>query len=189
MLFGSPALDTGQGTLVNIALGGTATQSSEHPPFPFPAANAIDDNLTNFTHTAGSALNPWWKVEFPTDQSIGKIVLHNRDDCCQERLRDITVQILDASNTVVYNSTLLNANNSLNGPETIEVLLGNLTNGRAVRVSRASDTTSTGDDANVLSLGEVEVFALDTMAFDRAATPLRDLREAASMSGPMSDRR
>ena len=158
LLPGSPALDAGL-VLFNVSLTGAASQSSTHSGFP--AANAIDDNLGNFTHTESTDTSPWWQIDLGVDQPIFQIVLHNRDNAGPERLRDITVQILDQADNVLFTSTLLNEGNILGSPETITVdLSGNPVNGRKVRVSRMSDPNGSGnDDSNVLSLGEVQVLA------------------------------
>jgi len=112
---------------------------------------------------------------------IEEIVLYNRTDCCASRLRDITVSILDGTGTSVFDSDPLNPENVEGGgqpgvgPATITVDLqeaaGKAVKGRFVRVSRTPDPDLSGsagqgsggvwpvDEANVLSLAEVEVFA------------------------------
>ncbi len=149
----------------NVSNIGVATQSSELGGYP--ASNAVDGNTGNFTHTSGSAAdaNAWWQVAFPVPQDIGKIVLFNRGGgCCPERMRNLTVQILNAAGTAVYTSALLNPNNSLNGPASITLdlfgTLGSLQTGSRVRVTRTGGGGAIGDHDNyVLSLGEVQVFA------------------------------
>ncbi len=79
----------------NVALGGTASQSSTWGLNQFPADLAIDGNLTNFTATAGGDENAIWEVELLDDVAVATIVLHNRDNCCHSRLRDLIVSIHD----------------------------------------------------------------------------------------------
>jgi hypothetical protein len=149
----------------NVANIGTPTQSSELGGYP--AAIAIDGNTGNFTHTSGSPAdaNAWWQLVFPVPQSIGKIVVFNRGGgCCPERMRNITVQILDAAGAAVYTSSVLNPNNNLSGPSSITLdlfaTLGNLQTGSRVRITRTGGGGTIGDHDNyVLSLGEVQVFA------------------------------
>lgn len=159
--------------LINTATTGTATQSSTLSIYT--ANLAIDGQNGNFTHTDGSAAAPWWQVTWTADRTIHTITLHNRADCCQSRLRDVTVEILAADlTTVVWASALLNPENSLNGPAamTVDVLAGNggaPVTGRAVRVRRTNDADWSGlgaingnaHDANTLSLGEVTVMVPD----------------------------
>ena len=143
----------------NLALFGTATQSSDHGAFP--ASNAIDNNLGNFSHTNGGVPNPVFNLDLNGTFAIDSIVLHNRDDCCGGRLRDITVQVLAGDGLTVLATALLNAGGVLGAPAFLAVdlhqLMGNAVNGRFVRVSRAS-LPGGGDDNNVLALGELQVF-------------------------------
>jgi hypothetical protein len=182
--------DTGQGVVpppggaVNLALGGTAKQSSEYAGGQFPASLAIDGDLDNFTHTAaGVSLPATWELDFGDSYYLQTIVLHNRADCCRSRLRDITVSILDApGGNLLFQTELLNPENVLGGggtggPESLTVDLVQATGGppnqpppglvlgRAIRVVRTPDPDLSGsggqgnaDEADVLSLAEVEVF-------------------------------
>ncbi len=162
----------------NLALDGTATQSSTG--FTYGASLAIDGSLGDFTHTsAGVNLPATWEVDLGGTFFIQKIVLHNRAGCCPSRLRDITVSILDSSGTnVAYESALLNPENVLGGgvasggPATLTVDLvaatGAVVEGGKVRVVRTPDPDLSGsdgdgnsDEADVLSLAEVEVLGSD----------------------------
>ena len=141
--------------------GSEATQSSEYPGYPAP--NATDGATNNFTHTSGAASdpNPWWRVTFPSDQTLTSIVIYNRGDgCCQGRLRDITVQVLNAADGVVWTSAVLNPNNSLNNPATLSLdligLAGGTVTGRKVKITRTGNPAlGGGHDSYVLSMGEV----------------------------------
>jgi len=161
---------------VNLARTGSpapvAAQSSTLQSFA--ASLAIDGNIANFTHTASANSNATWTVNLGRRALIRSITLHNRDDCCGSRLRDITVQVLGPdTNTVLYTSALLNPENTgftfPNGPDNIVVDLStNAVLGQYVRVRRAPDPDLSGsggqgnaDEANVLSLGEVIVLGID----------------------------
>lgn len=147
----------GQG--INVAPGGVATQSTNHPAGP--AGNGIDGNLGNFTHTLPDDLEPTWEVDLGQLYNIERIVLHNRDSCCAERLRDIVVTILDDTLTEVYVSAILNEADELFSPEFIDLDIifeeGDPIEGQIVRVSRIRDEAD--PNGGVLSLGEVEVYA------------------------------
>lgn len=183
LLAGSPALDKIDSSQLNLALGGTATQSTTLAPQYGPEF-ANDGLLGNFTSTELNDTNPWWQVELSGDQAISRVVLHNRDNCCPSRLRDITVEILDDVGAVVFTSPLLNPENVLGGsqfnvgPETLELnviaLAGTALTGRTVRVTRTADPDSSGTggvggafEQNALSLGEVEVFGTDQRGLPR----------------------
>jgi len=193
LLPGSPALDAGRAMFVNVAREGVASQSSDFED-DFLASRAIDGNTATLTHTAIDDANPHWQVALAAEYAISEIILHNRDDCCGSRLRDITVEILDASDNVVFTSELLNPENVLGGsmvnvgPETLRLDLVELTGaavlGRTVRVTRTPDPDFSGSggvgpvgEENVLSLGEVEIFAVDQRGLPRVVDGGSGLRQ------------
>lgn len=162
--------------LVNVATGGTATQSTTNGPYT--ANLAIDGNLGNFTHTLGTDPNPTWNLNLNGSYDIARIVINNRGDgCCQARLRDIRVTIRNANDTAdVFVSDLLNPENVLGnglfdvGPANLTLdlvaLTGGLVHGGRILITRTPDADLSGSggqgDANegaVLSLGEVQVLA------------------------------
>ena len=179
----------------NVAFGKPATQTSDFTP-ALGASLAVDGILGNFTATAGDDVEPSWEVDLEGEFAINAIVLHNRGDgCCQSRLRDITVSILDGAGALVWESELLNEENELgggttDGPARLVVDLRDLEGddivGSRVRVSRLVDDDLSGsggvggvDEANVLSLGEVEVFSGD----DGPPDGIRFIRGDADSSG------
>jgi len=97
---------SGQTSTVNLALSGTATQSStDYGGVP---ERAIDDNTNgayngdSVTHTATEA-QPWWQVDLGDSYDIDDIVIWGRTDiCCQGRLSDYDVFIFDSSDTLVW---------------------------------------------------------------------------------------
>ncbi|XP_046698549.1 uncharacterized protein LOC124381177 [Silurus meridionalis] len=81
--------------LVNVALGGIATQSSTGAPYY--ANKAIDGNRasnilsSSCTHT-NNEYNPWWRVDLLDAYQINNIIVTNRGDCCPERLNGAEIQ-------------------------------------------------------------------------------------------------
>ena len=162
---------------VNVASRGMATQSSDYGTGQFPASMGIDGNLGNFTHTAaGQNLPSTWEVDLRDEYMITSIILHNRDNCCTSRFRDLTVLILDGlDGDILFESDLLNEENILGGggaagPDSLMVdlveLLGDAVAGSVVRVVRTPDPDLSGtggvgnpDEMDVLSLGEVEIYS------------------------------
>ncbi|MBN1421604.1 MAG: discoidin domain-containing protein [Planctomycetes bacterium] len=156
----------------NLARKGTASQTSTNGSYT--ANLAIDGNLSNFTHTlTGVGTPPTWEVDLGGMHEIDYIVLHNRVDCCGSRLRDILVFVLDDQRDLVFDSDLLNPENELGvyplGPETLTVDIlaetGGAVTGQFVQVQRIPDPDLSGsglqgnaDEADVLSLAEVEVY-------------------------------
>lgn len=193
LLPGSPAIDAGGATNANVTSVGLAKQSSEFSE-DFPATSAVDGDTSTPTHTAIDDANPHWQVALAAEYAISEIILHNRDDCCGSRLRDITVEILDDIDNVVFTSELLNPENVLGGstvnvgPETLHLDLVELTgaavSGSKVRVSRTPDPDFSGSggvgpvgEENVLSLGEVEIFAVDQRGLPRVVDGGSGLRQ------------
>ncbi|MCC6231307.1 MAG: CotH kinase family protein, partial [Verrucomicrobiales bacterium] len=158
----------------NLALRGTATQSTTG--FGADAAFAIDGNPDTFTHTATEDVASVWQLDLGADVEVARLILRNRANCCQSRLRDITVSLLAADGRVLWTSPLLNSENALNSPAALELDLLDLNDGpltaRTVRVARTPDPDLSGsggvgndDEDNVLSLGEVEVYGIDAISY------------------------
>lgn len=160
----------------NVAFGKATTQSSTNSSFG--SQLGVNGNYTDYTHTLANANLPaTWEVNLSTNYGIGSIVLYNRPSN-QSRLRDITVQVLSQDGTATnFTSALLNPENVLGGgvvnvgPATLSLnltqLTGGLVLGGRVRVIRTPDPdlsgsggSGSGSEPNVLSLAEVEVFAV-----------------------------
>ena len=83
----------------NVALKGTATQSSDYNGAG--AVRAIDGVLDgvysagSVTHTAGDEIDPWWEVDLQAPLQIDQVTVWNRTDCCSERLKDYALILLD----------------------------------------------------------------------------------------------
>lgn len=161
----------------NLAPAGTATQTSTLGGFT--ASLGIDGNTGNFTHTLNTDTTPAWTLNLRRRALISEVTVNNRGDgCCQYRLRDITVQILDADGTtVVWTSPLLNPENTDGSPQLLDLdiagLAGGPVIGNYVRVRRTPDDDFSGqggtgspDDARVLSMGEVTVLGEPIVNYD-----------------------
>lgn len=161
--------------LVNVSEGKTATASASYGGTnPASVVDGVTDlGHPNHWHSANGDLDPWWMVDLGEVSIIKEIVLWNRVDCCQLRLQDITVEILDPAQGVGYKSALLNPGNELSGPASITLTLGAPTPGQFVRVTRIS-SAPTSHDTYAFALAEVEVFA-DTDAATPAWGPLPGL--------------
>ena len=63
----------------NIAIDGTATQSSTHnEKSKFDASSAIDGDDSTFIHTDASDDSPWWQVGFTLKSEIESVEIKNR---------------------------------------------------------------------------------------------------------------
>ena len=148
-----------------------ASQSPDaaNPPGSGFAANGIDGNVGNFTHTTtgGAGGSHWWQVDFGEEMSLESVDILNRANCCGERLRDITVSVLDAGGSAVFTSDLLNPGNELGftginqGGLTlnlVELNGGSPVVGQTVVITRTPDPGgANAHDMSVVSVGEVTV--------------------------------
>jgi hypothetical protein len=167
-----PGLGIGYDTTVgeageNLARSGTASQSTTG--YGMPAALALDGDLDTFTHTTSDDNASSWQVDLGRTIEVVRVLLHNRRSCCASRLRDIEVRLLDSSGTTVWQSDLLNPENTLGNPDRLSLDFLDLGTGpvtaRTIEVRRLPDPDLSGsggqgneDEDNVLSLAEVEVF-------------------------------
>lgn len=91
---------------------GTAIQSSNYQD---TQANRAHDGNTDGVFEKGSVThtneetNPWWLLDLGATKDIGKIVIHNRSDCCGERLNDAVVEAFDISLAVVWTGKVTEA--------------------------------------------------------------------------------
>jgi hypothetical protein len=79
----------------NVASGKTVTASSLHSP-AHPHANLVDGNKTNFAHTLNEDVE-WFLIDLGQAYEIEKVVITNRADCCQARLRNTKIQLSKSS--------------------------------------------------------------------------------------------
>lgn len=130
--------------LINVATRGVASQSSTVGDGE--ASRAIDGDTNgdwgedSVTHT--DIGDGWWEVDLLGEFPIREVVLHNRTDCCSERLRDFVVRILDSGRNEVASRTYM-------GEAGVRTALPFQTDGRYVRVELSVEEP--------LSLAEVEV--------------------------------
>ena len=64
----------------NLALGKTATQSTDYndDPSAYPAGNAVNGKLDDFSHTLSETTNQWWMVDLEKPYDVTAIELYNR---------------------------------------------------------------------------------------------------------------
>ncbi|XP_067293266.1 uncharacterized protein [Pseudorasbora parva] len=82
----------------NLALGGTAVQSSTHPRHKAAAQNAVDGNRNSImdggscSHTREER-NPWWRVDLLEEQVVTRVRITNRGDGFAERINGAQIRI------------------------------------------------------------------------------------------------
>lgn len=145
LISGGTGLDIG----VNIAKGKRARQHSTSGTGK--ASNATDGNTDgnwrsgSVTHTDNTN-NPWWEVDLGSNYDITKIMIHNRSDCCKERLHDFS--ILVSENSFSGNSGGKTFASHVQYGFGIRTFRGNA-RGRFVRIFKHG--------SGILSLAEVEI--------------------------------
>jgi hypothetical protein len=81
------------GAPVNLAAHKTAIQSSTYQNNPTYAAGKGTDGQkydTFLFHTAEEQ-SPWWEVDLGAEYAIENVILYNRVECCQDRVRGLQV--------------------------------------------------------------------------------------------------
>jgi hypothetical protein len=99
----SSLFNVANATLINVALDGTASQSSLGAGGV--ASRAIDGNTSgiwgdgSITHTTGGSgtTNPFWIVDLGEEFLIDSVVIWNRTDCCTTRLDNAIIEIFDSA--------------------------------------------------------------------------------------------
>ncbi|KAJ8340851.1 hypothetical protein SKAU_G00331420 [Synaphobranchus kaupii] len=98
------ALDISDKRLENVAVRGTATQSTllrSTDGLYGHADNAIDGNRdSNFYHASCSHTNfennPWWRVDLLQTYVVASVTITNRGDCCANRINGAEIHIGDS---------------------------------------------------------------------------------------------
>ena len=93
----------------NIATRGKAGQVSTFGEGN--AARAIDGNPAGnfFDHSVTSTAtqpNPWWELDLGSEEPITKIIIHNRTDCCRDRIDPARVQVLDRMKRILWEGAI-----------------------------------------------------------------------------------
>ncbi|MDO7172360.1 T9SS type A sorting domain-containing protein [Mariniflexile sp. AS56] len=138
---------------VNLALTGTATQSSTNPSWNMEASRAIDGDIAgSFSGGNGSIsltsseTNPWWQLDLGSNTEIGSIKVFNRSDgCCKANMSNFTVTVTNTSGAEVFSETFTDFPDQAQVVET-----GNVT-GRIVKIQLNATAA--------LAIAEVQVFA------------------------------
>ena len=146
---------------INLAFGKHATQSSTYTRSVLTVAGyAVDGNTDgeflhrSTTHTKYEQ-GAWWQVDLGSKKNINTIIIHNRTDCCANRLSNYQVSISDEADfsTHTYQQDFHVAPN----PKTNIKLDAPGKQGRYVRIQLL--------DKNYLSLAEVQVMGVDPLRF------------------------
>jgi hypothetical protein len=81
---------------VNVASGKTVTESNRYPDSVVATTNLVDGNPRTIAHTDNQAIE-WFLIDLGQAYEIENVVIHNRLDCCQGRLRNTKIQLSKSS--------------------------------------------------------------------------------------------
>ena len=70
----------------------------------FPHSNLIDGKLDNFAHTKAENIESGWDIELDKAYDVSKVIVHNRKNCCLERINGAYIELLDSNKVVIYKS-------------------------------------------------------------------------------------
>ena len=153
------------GEPANVALYAATEQSSDG--YGYTGEQAVDGELSTFSHTADADLSPWWQVDLGGLWAVSSVRLHNRSGCCPERLYNITVSLLDADGQALWVSDTLNPTAEGASPvdpgSLMEVAPEAPVFAAAVRVAKQAVNGS--GSSEWMSLAEVEVLALEASPY------------------------
>ncbi|XP_078616699.1 uncharacterized protein LOC144884986 isoform X2 [Branchiostoma floridae x Branchiostoma japonicum] len=145
---------------VNLALGKTATQSSDYDLSGevLGAGKAVDGSRATdivpgkaCTHTQRD-YQPWWKVDLSRTYTVHRVTILNRGDCCGERLKNFAVRVGPDEDFSLNGQCGETYTDTPTDGQTIVVYCNPLISGRYVSVQLMGRE-------DYLSLCEVEVYA------------------------------
>jgi hypothetical protein len=145
--------------LVNVALYGTATQSSVgyNGATSDKAIDGITDGLlasNSLSIISGTDTPPFWEVDLGSNKEIVYIKIYNRtDSCCKDRLENFTLYVSDSNGTTTYSKTYTSY------PDPFVAMEVNQT-GQVVRVE------SNSIDGTALNIAEVQIYEKNSVSWD-----------------------
>lgn len=154
----------------NAAIDRPTTQSTDG--YGRTGIQAVDGELSTFSHSGDPDLFPWWAVDLEADYAIASIRLYNRTDCCAERLYNIDVTVLDAAGAEVWREPTINPVAEGTSPTTpgatLSLTLDPPVLGRSVRVDKTA--VNGAGSTEWLSLAEVVVTGRLASPYESALT-------------------
>jgi hypothetical protein len=171
-LFGQPDIPFGPPPLATISNAVSVWQSSEYPGFP--AANAVDGDIGNFTHTADLP-NSYWMADLGRVVPIDRVEIVNRSSCCDARLSGLVLRVFDGNSNSAASAVL--SNPGLGGTWTHTPAAG--TQGRWLRVGLENGQTNGGGNYYV-TLAEARVSSGGNNVLVLSNSPLPVVNNLAS---------
>ena len=156
-------LNVDEYNLINVALSGTANQSST--AYGGAAGRAIDGNTNgnynndSVTHTDNNSDTEYWEVDLGNIINITNIIFYNRTNCCSDRISNVYVLVSDTpfpTDVSDLNGSLANADFTFQfatGESAASVAIPVNESGRYVRLQKSGDNIDKD-----LSIAELEVY-------------------------------
>lgn len=76
--------------------------------------NLTDGNLTTIAHSDGTSTSEWFEIDLGADYNFSdlqSVVIRNRRDCCQNRMKNIYITLKDAQGRALYDTMHIRAKN------------------------------------------------------------------------------
>merc|ERR1712226_1262208 len=177
-------------SIQNIAQGKPASQATTYSDFT--AARAVDGKTTgdwgdySMAHTSWSSAN-WWMVDLQGSYPVLKVLVFNRNDCCQDRMKNLKIELLDAADA--DNGNVIATQSLTDGafPDPFTVFEFANVSGAAVKLTAES---------NVLNIAEVVVLSESDVAVTAAtvsqgtaapSVPAPDVSNRVVLAQPSDD--
>ena len=74
----------------------SADSSSAHHGGNFGPDKAVDNDMETMFHNANhptEEMNPWLQIELEYISTVNQVILHNRRDCCGNRMKDVALRV------------------------------------------------------------------------------------------------
>ncbi|XP_062567282.1 fucolectin-like [Saccostrea cucullata] len=137
----------------NVAYGKSAVQSSEYNSEKYPASNAVNGDLTDFSHTKKEK-SAWLRIDLGEDHEVTEVEVFTRPNCCGGRLHDVDVRVGKTAN---FNDMVLCGH--FHGPahvgEKFSVWCPSETVGRYVQIQAVGGSETYLDPAEVAVWGHL----------------------------------
>ena len=154
----------------NVAVGKTATQSTDDPSGNYPASNAVDGSMESISQTDPEEVDAWWELDLQEDYAVSEIVIYNQycdgvdeEGLCLSRISFSTILLFDD-----------------NGSEVAEITLGDV-GGQEVIALRPTDAMSP-DSPDETSTDDKPPFRARKLGTDRSQNNhSRELQQKSPM--------
>lgn len=168
----------------NLALGKRARQSSAHD---FATANRANDGDVNGHWGNGSVMHtqgepkPFWEVDLGKNYLVNEVIVHNRTDCCGERLDDFNIYVTPRPKDEIRDRIFPFAENEKNFAPAPFKRFSEKKVGRYVRIElnrhnslHLAEVEVHGTEIGDISLGDAESNVMYKVSIFRNVSPIEN---------------